>query len=68
MMMDQIIQAIGSLGFPIAACVYMAYMHNETQKKHSDERAEMTKVLTKMSVMLDQINGTLNRMKDGDGK
>ena len=66
--MDQFIQAIGSLGFPIVACVYMAYMHNETQKKHSDERAEMTKVLTKMSVMLDQINDTLNRMKDGDNE
>lgn len=67
-MMDQIIQAVGSLGFPIAACIYMALLHNETQKKHADERAKMTEVLTKMSVMLDQINDTLNRMKDGDRK
>lgn len=61
--MDQIIQAIGSVGFPIVACLYMAYLHNETQQKHSDEKADMIEVLTKMSVMLDQINDTLNRLK-----
>lgn len=53
---------IGSVGFPIAACIYMAWLHHESQEKaieseqrHSDERNAMTEALTKMNVTLDYI-------------
>ena len=53
---------IGSVGFPIAACIYMAWLHHETQKqqieseqRHSDERTAMTEAITKMNVTLDYI-------------
>ncbi len=53
---------IGSVGFPIAACIYMAWLHHESQKqqieseqRHSDERTAMTEALTKMNVTLDYI-------------
>ncbi len=62
MMEQQIIEAIGSVGFPIAACIYMAYLHHQTEEKrivdeqrHSDERKGMTGALTKMNVTLDYI-------------
>lgn len=61
-MEQEIINAIGSVGFPIVACVYMAWMHHlteeqriEDEKRHSDERKGMTEALTKMNVTLDYI-------------
>lgn len=57
-----VISAIGSVGFPIVACCYLAYMHNESEKqrlqdeqRHSDERNRMTEALTKMNTTLDYI-------------
>lgn len=53
---------IGSVGFPIAACIYMAWLHHETQQqqieseqRHSNERTAMTEAITKMNVTLDYI-------------
>ena len=61
-MEQEIINAIGSVGFPIVACVYMAWMHHETEEqrikdeqRHSDERNRMTEALTKMNTTLDYI-------------
>lgn len=61
-METQIIDAIGSVGFPIAACIYMAWLHHETEERrvsdeqrHSDERKGMTEALTKMNTTLDYI-------------
>ena len=57
------INAIGSVGFPIVACVYMAYIHNDAEKRHSEERVNMTEALTKMNVMLQSI---IDMLKDKD--
>ena len=53
---------IGSVGFPIAACVYMAWLHHSSQEeritseqRHSEERNAMTEAITKMNVTLDYI-------------
>lgn len=61
-MEQEIINAIGSVGFPIVACCYMAWMHNESErqriedeKRHSDERNRMTEALTKMNTTLEYI-------------
>lgn len=69
-----IISAIGSVGFPIVACCYLAYMHNESEKqriadeqRHSDERNRMTEALTKMNITLDYILSYIKE-KDDDGK
>lgn len=68
--MDQLINMIGSLGFPIAACCYMAWMHHQSEEqrisdeqRHSDERKGMTEALTKMNVTLNYI---LDFIKDHD--
>lgn len=59
---NAIASLIGSVGFPIAACIYMAWLHHESQEKaieseqrHSDERTAMTEAITKMNVTLDYI-------------
>lgn len=59
-MEQELINAIGSVGFPIVACVYMAYIHNDSEKRHSEERVNMTEALTKMNVMLESIIDMLN--------
>lgn len=67
-MEQEIINMIGSVGFPIVACCYMAWMHSESEKqriadeqRHSDERKGMTEALTKMNTTLDYI---LNFIKE----
>lgn len=61
-MEQELINAIGSLGFPIVACCYLAYMHHASEEqrikdeqRHSDERNAMTEALTKMNTTLDYI-------------
>lgn len=60
-MEQELINAIGSVGFPIVACIYMAYLHNESEKRHSDERNDMTKAITEMNALLEYIKGILDR-------
>lgn len=56
-----LVNLIGSLGFPIVACIYMAYMHNESEKRHSNERASMTKAITEMNSLLEYIKDIMER-------
>ena len=60
-MENELVNIIGSVGFPIVACIYMAYIHNESEKRHSDERAAMTKAITEMNSLLEYIKGILER-------
>ncbi len=70
-MEQEIINAIGSVGFPIVACCYMAWMHHESEEqrirdeqRHSDERTKLTEALTKMNSTLDYILQWIK--KDGE--
>ncbi len=50
---------IGSLGFPIVACCYMAWMHNESETRHSKERQDMTDAINSLSTVLEVIKDRL---------
>lgn len=72
-MEQEIINAIGSLGFPIVACCYLAYMHNQSEQqrikdeqRHSDERNAMTQALTKMNTTLDYILQLIKKEDNSD--
>jgi hypothetical protein len=72
-MEQEIINAIGSVGFPIVACVHMAWMHHQTEEqriadeqRHSDERKSMTEALTKMNVTLDYILSFIKKDKENE--
>lgn len=65
----EIVNAIGSVGFPIVACLYMAWLHHEseerriqTEQRYSNERNAMTEALTKMNTMLDYIVKQIDAM------
>lgn len=72
-MEQEIINAIGSLGFPIVACCYLAYMHHQSEEqrikdeqRHSDERTAMTEALTKMNTTLEYILQYIKKDSDND--
>ena len=52
---NTLISAIGSVGFPIVACAYMFWIHNDSEIRHSEERAKMTEAITSMNEMLKHI-------------
>lgn len=71
-MEQEIINAIGSVGFPIVACVYMAWMHHQTEEqrvkdeqRHSNERTAMTEALTKMNTTLEYILSFIKKDREG---
>lgn len=45
MELDVLMQAIGSIGFPCAICIYTLVMNNKTIKGLSDTIAENTNVM-----------------------
>lgn len=61
-MEQDLINMIGSVGFPIVACIYMAMVHKEdneqrmeSEQRHADERNKMTEALVKMNATLEYI-------------
>ena len=75
-MEQDLINMIGSVGFPIVACIYMAMVHKEdseqrleSEQRHADERNKMTEALVKMNAtleyILDWIKGESNDAKRG---
>ena len=43
---------IGSLGFPIAACIYMAYVNSKQTEAHKEEMAKMTEAVNELKVAI----------------
>ena len=52
---NTIITAIGSLGFPIVACIFMFYMYTKQQEKHADEVKEMTSAINELKLVIQKI-------------
>ena len=57
---NAIMQAIGTVGFPIVACIYMAYIHNESEIRHSKERQEMTEAINRNTMVIEIIKDRLS--------
>lgn len=65
-MMEELVNVIGTLGFPIVACIYMAWLHTDAEKRHGEERSKMTEAITRMNTMLEHISRVLERGTDKD--
>lgn len=64
-------QLIGSLGFPIAMCVYMAYSNNKLNEQHRESEAKLTEIinnntlaLTKLSDKIENIEKLADRTRE----
>ena len=49
---DVIIQAISTIGFPIAMCLIMFYFLHEEQKNHKEEMLELKNVISQNNEVL----------------
>ena len=51
---------IGSLGFPIAACIYMAYVNAKQTEAHKEEMSKMTEAVNELKVAITSLVDKLN--------
>lgn len=56
-------QVIGSLGFPIAMCVYMVYVNQSKDKEHAEEQKQMTEALNELKLVIQKILDKLDSME-----
>ena len=68
---NTIVQLVGSLGFPIAMCIYMAYSNNKLNEQHRESEAKLTEIinnntlaLTKLSDRIDNIEKLAGQRED----
>ena len=62
-----ILQAVGSLGFPIAACCILFYYLNQEKEAHKEEMNSVTKALadnTNVMLQLKELIQTLLGLRD----
>lgn len=57
---NSLTQLIGSLGFPIAMCVYLLWHQSKADEKHAEEMNKITEALNNNTVALTQLT---ERMK-----
>lgn len=43
---------VGTLGFPIVACCYMAYVNQKQTESHKEEMAKMTEAVNELKVAI----------------
>lgn len=54
-------QIIGSMGFPIAACIAMFWFLNEETKSHKEETKNMTEALNDMRLAIVKLTDAIDR-------
>lgn len=59
-----IITAIGSLGFPIVACCFMAVYIRDINTKHKEESDKMVEAINNNNKLLERIIDRLEVLKD----
>lgn len=64
---NAITQLIGSVGFPIVMCFYMAYMLKDSEEKHKEEMDSLKDALNNNTLVLTELKGLLTE-KNTDEK
>lgn len=54
---NAIVTLVGSLGFPIVACIALFWMMNTTMKEFKETVAENTKAMTELVTIVKTISG-----------
>lgn len=58
---ETLVQLIGSLGFPIVACIYMAYVNQKQTDAHKSEMTAITEAINDLKLA---INTLVERLKN----
>ena len=59
--MNEIITAIGTVGFPIVASIYMAYVNKQQTEAHKEEMNKVTEALTDLKIVITELRDTLTK-------
>ena len=59
-MMDEVINVISTVGFPIAACIYMAHTMCTQMQKNTDAINRMSDTLNRFDARLDKLEDKIN--------
>ena len=51
---------IGSLGFPVVACIYMAYVNAKQTEAHKEELSKITEAVNELKVAITSLVDKLN--------
>ena len=55
---------IGSLGFPIAACIYMAYVNSKQTEAHKEEMSKMTEAVNELKIAITSLVDKINNIAE----
>lgn len=58
-----IVQLVGSLGFPIAMCIYMAYSNNKLNEQHRESEAKLTEIINNNTLALTQLSDKIENLE-----
>ena len=59
--MNTLVQLIGSLGFPIAACIAMCWTLNKEREERIAEMQKFTEAINNNTIALEALKGKLDR-------
>lgn len=56
-------QIIGSLGFPIAMCIYMMYVNDRNNKRNNETTKELTNIINNNTVALTKLTDRIDTIE-----
>lgn len=63
--MNDIIQAISTVGFPIVMCIIMIYLNEKQDARHREEVDKMTEAVNNNTVVIQQVLEHMRGEEDG---
>lgn len=63
--MNDIIQAISTVGFPIVMCIIMIYLNEKQDVRHREEVDKMTEAVNNNTVVIQQVLEHMRGEEDG---
>ena len=61
---NDIVTIISTVGFPIAACIYMAYVNAKQTEAHKEEMSKMTEAVNELKVAITSLVDKINNVAD----
>lgn len=65
---NTIVQLVGSLGFPIAMCIYMAYSNNKLNEQHRESETKLTEIINNNTLALTKLSDRIDNIEKLAGK
>lgn len=58
---NEVLTAISSVGFPIVACCYMAYVNRNQTEVHKEEMCKVTEALSDLKIVITELKDKLSQ-------